>query len=83
MSPPDLARNAPGLNVAHPFVIGVLPLLRNELGLALLHRGNRRAGQTLCIHEPLVHKPGLDDDARAVAIRHGHVVVFDLFQKTE
>ena len=51
--------------------------------LALLHRGNRRAGQPLRIHEPLIHKPGLDDDTRAVAVRNGHVVVFDLIQKTE
>ena len=34
MAPPELARDAPGLDVLHPVEIGLLPVLRHELGRA-------------------------------------------------
>ncbi len=46
MAPPDLARDAPGLDVAHPVEIGVLPVLGHEARCApLFHRLDRRLGQ--------------------------------------
>ena len=83
MAPPDLARDAPRLNVTHPFVIGVFPLFGHEGGAALLDRRDRRPGESLGIDEPLIHQPRLDDDAGAVAIGNGHRVFLDLVEKPE
>ena len=41
MAPPELARDAPGLDVAHPLEVGLLPVLRHEPRLAVLDRGDR------------------------------------------
>ena len=41
MAPPELARDAPVLQITHPGEISILPLLRKESGIALLHRRNR------------------------------------------
>ena len=41
MAPPELARDAPRLDVLHPVEIGLLPVLRHELGLA--RRAPRRS----------------------------------------
>src|SRR3546814_6115804 len=41
--PPELARDAPRLDVAHPLEVGLLPVLRHEHGLAGLDRLDRRS----------------------------------------
>src|SRR5262249_52559899 len=74
MAPPELARDAPGLDVAHPFEEGVLPVLGDKHGAAGLDRADRLLRQRLGVAIPLVGEPRLDDDARAVAVRH-HVSV--------
>ncbi len=81
VSPPDLARDAPGLDVAHPFEIGVFPTLGHEAHAAVLHRLDGRLGQGLGIDEPLVGQPGLDNHAGAVAVRLGHGVGLDLLEQ--
>ena len=62
VSPPELAGDAPGLNVFHPVVIGLFPVLRDEFGLALFHRGDGRLGHRLGVDIPLVRHPRFDDD---------------------
>ena len=62
VSPPELAGNAPGLNVFHPVVIGLFPILRDEFGLALFHCGDGRLGHRLGVDIPLIRHPRLDDD---------------------
>ena len=47
MAPPDLAADAPVLDVAHPLEVGVLPVLRHEADAAVLDRLDRRLGQRL------------------------------------
>ena len=81
VTPPELSRDAPGLDVAHPLEIGVLPLPGHEPGLAALDRRDRRAGQGGRVGEPLVGKPGLDGDARAIAVRHHVELLLDLLQQ--
>ena len=71
MAPPELARDAPGLDVAHPLEIGVLPPRGHEADAAGLHRFDRGLGEGLGIDVPLVGQPRLDDRARAVAVGHG------------
>ena len=80
MAPPELARDAPGLNVLEPFEIGLLPVLRDEEGLALAHRRERGLSQRLGVDVPLVGEPGLDDGVGAVAVRNGVRVRLDLLQ---
>ena len=75
--PPELAGDAPGLNVAHPLEVDVFPLLRHEDGAPLLHRVDAGLRQRLGIAEPLVRQPGLAGHAGAVAVRHVVQVVFD------
>ena len=69
MPPPQLARDAPWLDVAHPFEIGLRPALRHEACAPVLDSGDRRLRQFGGVHIPLVHQPGLDDDARTVTVR--------------
>jgi hypothetical protein len=71
VAPPELARDAPGLDVLHPVVVGILPVVRHEFGHAVAHRRDRGSGQGLGIDEPLVSQHRLDHHLRAVAIgRH-------------
>ena len=69
MAPPQLARDAPGLDILHPVEIGLLPVLGDEFGLAVAHGGNRRFRQFLGVHVPLVGEIRLDHDIGAVAVR--------------
>ena len=44
MPPPELARNAPGLDVAHPLKVSLLPVFGNKFGFSALHRLNGGLG---------------------------------------
>ncbi|MDT4818223.1 hypothetical protein FQZ97_513140 [compost metagenome] len=83
VAPPQLAADAPVLDVAHPAEVHVLVLLRHELDAAVFHGGDGRFGQRLGGDVPLVGEPGLDDGAGAVALGHFQRVVFDLLQQAE
>ena len=83
VSPPELAADAPVLDVVHPFKVRLGPVLGNELDLAGLNRLNCRFRQWLDLHVPLVGQVGLDHRVRAVAARNLYRVVFDRLQKSE
>ena len=88
MPPPQLARDAPVLQVFHPVVVGVFPVFRHELDAAAAHGVQRRAGQFFHalgageIHKPLVGEVRLDDDAAAVAVGAFQGVRFYFFQQS-
>src|SRR5690606_2577070 len=72
VAPPELAADAPVLDVAEPVAVGVDPVAGDEADLAI--SGFAAAGQfeappgePVHAHEPLVGQPGLDDLAGAVA----------------
>ena len=83
MAPPELPRDAPGLDILHPVEIGLFPALRYDLDIAVANRLDRRLGEGFGIDIPLIGQPWLDDHAAAVAewrrngARFG--VMFDLF----
>ncbi len=77
VAPPQLARDAPGLDVFQPVEIGLFPVFRHENRVALSHGGERVHGQRLGVHIPLVGEPGLDHHAGAVAVRHLMLVRLD------
>ena len=54
MPPPELAADAPVLNVVHPLEVGFRPVVRNEANPAVLDSFDSGFGQWLCFHEPLV-----------------------------
>ncbi len=78
--PPQLPRDAPGLDVFHPVEIGVLPVLGDELGLVLAHGFDRRLRQGLGVDVPLPGQIRLDHHVGAVAVRH-HVGVAAQFSR--
>ena len=83
VSPPDLPADAPVLDVAHPLVVGVLPVVRHELDAALLDCLDRGSGQRRDLHVPLIGEERLDDGAGAVAAGHHQLVVDDLLHQTQ
>ena len=81
MAPPELAAHAPVLDVAHPFVIGLRPVLRHEADAAVFDRLERGLGERRDLHVPLVGEIGLDDGVGAVAARHLELVRLDLLDE--
>ena len=76
MAPPQLAADAPVLNIAHPLVIGLVPVLRYEADAASLDCSDRRPGQWLDAHVPLIGEVRFDHCAAAIAARHHQLVRF-------
>ena len=69
MPPPQLAGNAPVLNVAHPGKIKVFVLLRHKFDVAIFHGFDGWFGEFLGVDVPLVGQPRLDNHAGTVAAR--------------
>ena len=67
VAPPELAGNAPILDVFHPVIIRLRHAIGNELDAAVAHAVHSRAGQRLHLHEPLLGHARLHDGSAAVA----------------
>ena len=83
VTPPQLTRDTPVLNIAHPGEVHVFVLLRYELNVAVLNRFNCRFRQDIGTHVPLVGQHWFDDHAATVAVRNGQVMWFNFFQQAE
>ena len=93
MAPPELAADAPVLDVVHPLLVGVDPVLGHKAHLARLHSINRflrdaLAGRVLGAdlvhrHKPLVGQHRLDHLAGAGAARHHQLVFLDLHHQAQ
>ena len=70
MPPPELTRDAPGLNVLHPIEVGRLAIARHEHRAPVADRRDRRRGKGLGIDVPLISEEGLDHNARAITVRY-------------
>ncbi len=77
MPPPELPRDAPGLDIVEPVEIGLGPVGGDEIGAPIGHRRARGLGQLLGIHEPLVGQHRLDHDIRAIPEGLHDLLVFD------
>jgi hypothetical protein len=77
MAPPDLAADAPVLDVAHPLEVGVLPVVRHEADAPSSTASMAGSAEGADLHVPLVGQVGLDDGAGAVAAGHHQLVVLD------
>ncbi len=88
VAPPELARNAPVLNIGHPLVVGVHPVFGDELHFAVGHRVDGLLRNALAVRaglgggdEPLIGEHGLDDLAGARTNRHHVFVRHRFFEK--
>ena len=81
VAPPDLARDAPVLDVAHPFVIGFGPVLRDEFNPSLFDGFDGLGREWADPHVPLIGQKRFDHGAGAVAARDHEFVVLDLFEQ--
>ena len=84
VAPPELARDAPGLDGlgVQPAVVIVGEALRHELRAAVLDRRDGLLRHVARVDVPLVGQPRLDGHARAVTVRDGVCVRLDLLQET-
>ena len=78
MAPPELARDAPRLDVLHPAEELLAPALGHELHAAVARRRDRRLGELLGVGVPLLGQERLDRHAAAIAVGHGVGVRLDL-----
>ncbi|MNV18634.1 hypothetical protein D3C71_1094660 [compost metagenome] len=93
VAPPQLAADAPVLDVVHPLVVGVHPVLGHKGHFATGHGidgllRNALAGGVAFAHlahrhEPLVGQHGLDHLAGAGADRHHELVLLHLDQRAD
>ena len=83
MPPPQLPRNAPVADVVHPFEIRLRPIRRDERDAPVLHRRDRRLGQRLHLHPPLLRHQRLHHRLAAMAFADAELVRLDLFQQPE
>ena len=90
MTPPQLARNTPVLNIVQPLIVGVDPIFRMEADLAAGDDVERLLRDRLAVctglrhrHKPLVGQHRFNDNTRPVAARHLQFVLVGLFQNTQ
>ena len=81
MAPPDLPRDAPGADVAHPVEVDAREALRGEADAALLDGGDGGGGQLVHRAPPLEHDQWLD--ARVAALARGDRVAIGLLALEE
>ncbi len=75
MAPPQLARNAPVVDVVHPVQIDRAVVVGEDRDLAILHGFACAVGERLDLDEPLLGKTRLDDGSTAVALADGERIV--------
>ena len=77
VSPPQLAADAPVLNVLHPVAVGVHIFGRIELNLTFQHRWQSDVGKMLHREEPLLAETRLHSRV-LIALRIAHLIVIVL-----
>ncbi len=82
MPPPQLPRDAPVVDVAHPREVSLRVLLRSNPYIPLLHRCNCLIGQWLNLHKPLRRQARLNHCLAAVALAHVVHVILHRAQQT-
>ena len=81
MAPPQLARDAPVLEVLHPGEVGLLPALRVEAHLAGLHDVGGRALELVDGDEPLLGEPRLERGVATIAMHDRVLDVLDVVEQ--
>src|SRR5687767_12909640 len=79
MSPPDLSRNTPILDVFHPGKIRIIPSFGNDTDIASAHGLDGRVRQRFDFYEPLRREIRLDGGLATIAVPDREFVRFDFF----
>ena len=83
MAPPELPADTPVLNVVHPLVVRLGPVIRHEPDFAVLDGFDRHFGERFDIDVPLIRQIRFDDCRAAITSRYLGYVVFDFFDQAE
>ena len=83
MTPPQLTRDAPVLQVLKPIEVDLLPTLRVKRDGTVLDDLERLLLQLVDRDEPLLGKPRLERVVAAVAMHDGVLVVLDVIEQAE
>src|SRR5271165_98481 len=75
VSPPQLTRDTPIVNIAHPLEVRLGVVFGNKLDGAVLHDFDGAVGQRLDLHKPLRRKPGFYDGLAALALAQRNDVI--------
>src|SRR5690606_25595738 len=81
MAPPELAADAPILDVVHPLEVGLRPVLRDEADATVFDRLDRGFGKRSDADVPLIREPRLEDLAAAIAARYRQLVRLDFLEQ--
>ena len=81
VAPPQLARDAPVLEVVHPGEVGLRPALGVELDLAVLDDLGGRPLELVDGNKPLLREPGLKRGVAAVAVHDRVLEVLNVVEK--
>ena len=82
VSPPQLPRDAPVVDVTHPVQVNLPVILRRKTNVSLLHHFDGALRQRRNLDEPLRREPRLDNRARAIALAERNRVILCAHQKT-
>ena len=83
MAPPELAADAPVLDVPHPLEIDAGPVVGHEAYAALLDGSNRRRRERFDVDEPLVGEERFEHRVGAIPARHHELVRLDAIHEPE
>ena len=83
MAPPELARDAPRLDVLHPAEELLAAALGHEAHAPVARRRDRLLGELLGVGVPLLGQERLDRHAAAIAVGHGMGVRLDLLDQAQ
>ena len=83
MTPPQLTRDAPVLQVGKPIQVNLLPALGVELDGIVLHHLESLLLQLLDGHKPLLGQPRLERVVAAVAVHDGVVMILDMVKQAQ
>ena len=78
VSPPELARDTPILDIGHPVAIDIFELGGDVSDLVILDSLEGRAGERLHLDEPLHREFRFDHDIGALRVTHLVDIIFDL-----
>src|SRR5215469_7677510 len=67
MSPPQLPRDGPVMDVSHPVEINLAIVGGREADVVFLYDFNRTVGERLDFHKPLSREPRLNHGSAAIA----------------
>ena len=81
VAPPELAGDAPILEVVHPGKVGLRPAGRMELDFPIAHDLSCTLLELVHSHEPLLGEPGLERRAAAVAVHDGMAEFLDVVEQ--